>query len=52
MASHVWPPLVVFQTRCDDAYKVFGSTGEKMIGYVHCQRSTTEAEFSPEKNRG
>src|SRR4030095_2612960 len=23
-----------------------------MIGYVHCQRSFTSAEFSPEKKRG
>ena len=31
---------------------MFGSTGEKMIGNVHCHRSTTDAEFSPEKKRG
>jgi len=31
---------------------MFGSTGEKTIGNVHCQRSTTDAEFSPEKKRG
>src|SRR5437667_5874812 len=50
--SHVWPLLVVFHTCCDEVKRMFGSTGEKMIGKVHCQRSTTDAEFSPEKKRG
>src|SRR5258705_9301770 len=50
--SHVCPPLVVFHTCCDDVKRTFASTGEKTIGNVHCHRSTTEAEFSPEKKRG
>src|SRR5947207_9120242 len=50
--SHVCPLLVVFQTCCDEVKRMVGSTGEKMIGKVHCQRSTTDAEFSPEKKRG
>src|SRR6185436_8442911 len=30
--SQVWPPLVVFQTCCDEVKSRLGSTGEKMIG--------------------
>src|SRR5215471_7026598 len=52
IASHVSPPLVVLHTRCDEVYSTFASTGEKMIGYVHCQRSTTALDGSPEKKRG
>src|SRR3954466_16169317 len=50
--SHVCPWLVVFHTCCDEVNRVFGSTGEKTIGKVHCHRSMTDAEFSPEKKRG
>src|SRR4051794_37512926 len=49
---HVCPWLVVFPTGCGDVKSRLGSTGEKMIGNVHCHRSTTDAEFSPEKKRG
>src|SRR4030088_250483 len=38
-AAHVWPASVVRQSRCDDTYSVFGSTGENRIGKVHCHRS-------------
>src|SRR5437879_5250551 len=50
--SQLSPPLVDFHTCWEQVYRTFGSTGEKMIGYVHCHRSTTAAEFSPEKKRG
>src|ERR1044072_4928449 len=39
IAVQLWPSVVVFQSRCDPAYNTLGFTGEKMIGYVHCQRS-------------
>src|SRR3954454_20529345 len=50
--SQLCPPFVVFQRCCDDAYKTLVSTGEKMIGYVHCQRSLSTADSSPENIRG
>ena len=31
---------------------MFGSTGEKMIGNVHCMRSTSALDGSPENMRG
>src|SRR5450432_3006736 len=37
-AVQLRPPSVVRQRRCDETYSVFGSTGEKMMGYVHCHR--------------
>src|SRR5574338_1496684 len=49
---HVWPPFVVFHTCCDDVYSTVGSTGEKMIGYVHCHRSFTSSDDSPWNMRG
>src|SRR5262245_20918331 len=39
IAVQLSPPFVVFHKRCDPVYSTLGSTGEKMIGYVHCQRS-------------
>src|SRR5688500_18985548 len=50
--SQLCPPLVVFHTCCDEVYSTFGSTGEKMIGYVHCQRSFSALDGSPENIRG
>src|SRR5579864_2845992 len=50
--SHVCPPLTVFHTCCDPVYKAFASTGEKMIGKVHCQRSTIALAGSPDAKRG
>src|SRR4051812_35160093 len=44
MRSQLWPPLVVLNTCCDDAYSVLPSTGEKTMGYVHCQRSLSTAD--------
>src|SRR3569833_3177220 len=52
IASHVMPPSVVFQTRCAPTYSERLSTGEKTIGYVHCQRSLMTADSSPENMRG
>src|SRR5215207_898654 len=52
MRVQLWPPFVVFHTCCDDVYSTFGSTGEKMIGYVHCHRSFTSSEDSPWNIRG
>src|SRR5512135_2163044 len=52
IACQVWPPSVVFHTRCDEVYSTFGSIGEKMMGNVHCQRSFTALDGSPEKKRG
>ena len=46
--SQLLPPSVVRQSRLDDVYRVFGSMGEKMIGKVHCQRSTMSTAGSPE----
>ena len=39
-ASQVFPASVVRQSRFDDVYSVLGSRGEKMMGNVHCHRST------------
>src|SRR5688572_2674078 len=50
--SQLCPPLVVFQTCCDEVYSTFGSTGEKMIGNVHCHRSLRALDGSPENIRG
>ena len=47
-AAHVLPPSIVRQRRCDDTYSDFLSMGEKMIGYVHCQRSRISFDGSPE----
>src|SRR4029079_15018457 len=52
MRVHVCPPFVVFHTCCDEVYSTFGFTGEKMIGYVHCQRSFTSSDDSPWNMRG
>src|SRR5579885_2030976 len=52
MRSQLSPPFVVFHTCCEPAYSVFLSTGEKTIGYVHCQRSLITADSSPENMRG
>ena len=52
MAVHVLPPSGVFQRRCDEAYRMCGSAGEKMIGYVHCQRSRISLDGSPEYIHG
>src|SRR5688572_11378538 len=52
MRSQLCPPFVVFHTCCDEVYSTFGSTGEKMIGYVHCQRSLSALDGSPENIRG
>jgi hypothetical protein len=46
------PPSVVRQTCCDDTYSARGFTGEKRIGYVHCQRSLSTADSSPWNMRG
>ena len=48
IAVQPWPPSVVFQSRCDDTNSSDGSTGEKMIGKVHCQRSRIARDGSPE----
>src|SRR6478672_353789 len=50
--SHVSPPFDVRHTCCDEVYSTVGSAAEKMIGYVHCQRSTTSLDASPENSRG
>src|SRR5215471_4012410 len=50
--SHVSPPLRVRQTCCAEVKSTTGSAGEKTIGYVHCQRSTTSLDASPENSRG
>src|ERR1043166_6771523 len=47
-----WPPSVVFQRCCPPTYSACGSTVEKTIGYVHCHRSFTTADSSPENMRG
>jgi hypothetical protein len=47
-AVQVRPPSLVRQRRCEETYSVFGSTGEKMIGYVHCHRSLISFDGSPE----
>ena len=47
-ASQFVPPSVVRHNRFDDAYNTFASMGEKMIGKVHCQRSTMSIAGSPE----
>src|SRR5258708_36144638 len=52
MRSHFSPPFVVRHTCCDEVKRTVGFAGEKMIGYVHCQRSTTSLEDSPENSRG
>ncbi len=52
MRVQLWPPLVVFQRCCELVYRTCGSTGEKMMGYVHCQRSTSALEGSPENMSG
>ena len=52
MAVPGLPAVGRFHTCCDDMYSTFGSTGEKMIGYVHCQRSRIALDGSPEKNHG
>src|SRR3954467_3796908 len=52
IALHVFPPSVVFHTRCEPTYSERLSTGEKTIGYVHCQRSLMTADSSPENMRG
>src|SRR4051812_9176114 len=46
------PPFLVTHRRCDPTYNACGSTVEKMIGYVHCHRSFTTADSSPENMRG
>ena len=46
--SHELPPSVVFHSRFDDTYRTLSSIGEKMIGKVHCQRSTMSDAGSPE----
>ena len=48
----LWPSSVVFHKCCDEMYIVFGSSGLKTIGNVHCQRSFKALDGSPEKNRG
>src|SRR6185503_4416081 len=52
IAVHVFAPSVVFQTRCEPTYSDRLSTGEKTMGYVHCQRSLMTADSSPENMRG
>src|SRR5688500_15182740 len=50
--SQLWPPLVVFQRCCDDVYSAVGSAWEKITGYVHCHRSLSALDGSPENIRG
>ncbi len=42
------PPSSVIHSRCEDTYSRSGSIGEKMMGKVHCQRSTRSIAGSPE----
>src|ERR1044071_4582351 len=52
MRSQLCPPLVVRHRCCDAAYSTRGFTGENAMGYVHCQRSVSTADSSPENMRG
>ncbi len=47
-ASQLFPPSVVRQSLWDDVYRTLGSRGEKMMGNVHCHRSTMSMAGSPE----
>ena len=47
VAVQLRPSFVVFQRRCDDVNSTLGSTGDQMIGYVHCQRSGISLAGSP-----
>src|SRR5487761_1987959 len=50
--AQLWPASVVFQRCCELVNSRRGLTGEKMIGYVHCHRSTSALDGSPENMRG
>src|SRR4051812_9708356 len=52
IAVQLCPSVVVFQRRCEPAYSTLGFSGEKMIGYVHCQRSGISFAGSPEYIHG
>ena len=48
IACQLLPPSIVRHKRCDDVKSTLGSMGEKMIGNVHCHRSTMSEAGSPE----
>jgi hypothetical protein len=45
---HVRPPSSVRHSRCDEVNSIFGFTGEKRMGNVHCHRSRISFDGSPE----
>src|SRR4051794_9219132 len=52
IALHVFPPSVVFHTRCEPTYSERLSTGEKTVGVAYRRRAWMTADSSPENMRG